>query len=684
MTDLLLQIGFSNVCVSLVLAIGAYAVHKTARLPFIAHVLWVLVLVKLVTPPLLTIPVVTVPGLATSPQERATGLSGLDVASGEVLVRDANGLRGAFEPGAGAIGIDSVNSLLVEYGPTALIVLWVLGSVCVFTWSLVRIVRFHRLLGMACDDAPPALQEAASEIGRRLGLGSTPRICTTSARISPMVWWIGGRVRVLIPDALIVELDDRELRWIMAHELAHVRRHDHVVRWLEWLACVGFWWDPIAWWARRNLRINEEICCDAMVLSSLRPRPQSYANALMTVVEFLAAPVIRPPAVASEITSGGLLERRFTMIVSMDRFIKTPRWLSTGIVIVSLGVVPLGVAYGQDYDAVGERLGEAVRNGELSREQAGVMLDALRKSAPPAESKRITRESYARTEAEFKKAVEAGRISGEDARKRLGEMREMMAKQGERAERRVTREEYARAEAELKKAVKAGRISGEDARKRLGAMREMMAKQGERGERRITREEYARAETEFKKMVADGKIKAEDAKTRLAEMRRMIGEGGERNERHITREDYAKAEAELRKAVEAGRISGEDARKRLGVMREMIAGQGERGERRITREDYARAEAEFKKMVADGKIKAEDAKTRLGEMRRMIGERNREPVTDNTRRERDVDLDGLRRQIEGAVERGDMTREQANAVYRGIRERMGGRRERDRDADRDR
>ena len=155
----------------------------------------------------------------------------------------------------------------------------------------------------------------------------------------------------------------------------------------------------------------------------------------------------------------------------------------------------------------------------------------------------------------------------------------------------------------------------------------------------------------------------------------------------FSREDYARAEAELRKAVEAGRISGEDARKRLGEMREMMAKQGERSERRVTREDYARAEAELKKMVADGKIKAEDAKTRLAEMRRMIGEggeRNLELDTDSTRRERDIDLDGLRRQIEGAIRRGDMTREQADAVYRGIRERMAGRRERDRDADRDR
>lgn len=35
-----------------------------------------------------------------------------------------------------------------------------------------------------------------------------------------MVWWIGGKVRVVIPAALFAEADGGELRWILAHELA--------------------------------------------------------------------------------------------------------------------------------------------------------------------------------------------------------------------------------------------------------------------------------------------------------------------------------------------------------------------------------------------------------------------------------------------------------------------------------
>ena len=113
----------------------------------------------------------------------------------------------------------------------------------------------------------------------------------------------------MIPTALLDQMEAAQWRWVLAHELAHVRRRDYMVRWLEWLACVCFWWNPVVWWAQRNLRAMEEICCDEMVMSCLNPKPKFYADSLLSAVEFLARPAIRPPAMASEINSGGFLER---------------------------------------------------------------------------------------------------------------------------------------------------------------------------------------------------------------------------------------------------------------------------------------------------------------------------------------------------------------------------------------
>lgn len=61
MTDFFFQMGLSNACFSLALAIVAMVVGAKAKRPHLAHMLWLLVFVKLVTPPIATIPIVTIP-----------------------------------------------------------------------------------------------------------------------------------------------------------------------------------------------------------------------------------------------------------------------------------------------------------------------------------------------------------------------------------------------------------------------------------------------------------------------------------------------------------------------------------------------------------------------------------------------------------------------------------------------
>src|SRR5438128_1279081 len=54
---MLVQVGLSNVLVAAVLALVAVIVGRVARRPALTHALWLLVLVKLITPPLLLVPV---------------------------------------------------------------------------------------------------------------------------------------------------------------------------------------------------------------------------------------------------------------------------------------------------------------------------------------------------------------------------------------------------------------------------------------------------------------------------------------------------------------------------------------------------------------------------------------------------------------------------------------------------
>lgn len=608
MTDLLFQIGLSNACLSLALAIVAMLVGARAKRPHLAYMLWLLVFVKLVTPPIVTIPIGT---FSVQPdQVVATNDHDLNLDEQPAIAETA-------QPSSWLLNMAATASRAKPW----LAPIWLLGSVLVFVVSMVRVCRFSRLLAKKSEVAPQELQTAAVEIARRLGLNRIATILTTSANLSPMVWWSGGKVRIVIPTTLLDQMDAQQWQWILAHELAHVRRRDYLVRWLEWLACVLFWWNPVVWWAQRNLRAMEEICCDDLVLSCLNPKPKLYANSLLSAVEFLARPVLRPPAMASEVNSGGVLERRFKMIVSEKTKRSHSRRLQVCVLLCAMLVLPLGIASAQDYEAVGRRLRAAVEAGELTGEQARIMIGALREASAAEEAPASDRaKAYLmRVRKELGAAVEAGTIS-EDAAKRRYEAAEKGVKERLAAGRggdstRISREDYARAEAELRKAVAEGRTSPEDARARLNGMRREMARQAERGERGITVEQYKRAEAKMRKMIEEGKAKPEDVERRLIEMRKMMAD-----QRGDMRARYEGFERRIRAAVEAGEMTPEEAREKLAGYRRRLA--------MADRDDRAGGDDDLRgriiRALMDNGIAREQIRGVLGELRLVIGEMRNE------------------------------------------------------------
>jgi hypothetical protein len=190
----------------------------------------------------------------------------------------------------------------------------------------------------------------------------------------------------VLPRALRTEVDDAQLRWILAHELAHIKRRDHIVRWLEWLASAAFWWNPVVWWARRNLRRDEEDACDALVLERLQGQPRAYARTLLTVVEVMAGPHGATPALATGIDAARSLEHRFTRIISPASEHHAPRVVAVGSVGVAMLLMTVGVSAGdREPSAVTEdpAASPAVASVDQTAEPSGTAQIPSADGAPP-------------------------------------------------------------------------------------------------------------------------------------------------------------------------------------------------------------------------------------------------------------------------------------------------------------
>src|SRR5262249_2236046 len=141
------------------------------------------------------------------------------------------------------------------------------------------------------------------------------------------------------PAGLLDRLDAQSRASLLAHELAHVRRFDHWVRWLELLVLALYWWYPLAWVARRQMQARAEEGCDAWAAQQGEPR--GYAPAILDPVDSLAEKRPRLPAVASPLHGARSLRDRLTLIMSGD----SPRqlgWLGRGTLLaVALATLPL-------------------------------------------------------------------------------------------------------------------------------------------------------------------------------------------------------------------------------------------------------------------------------------------------------------------------------------------------------
>ena len=366
-----------------------------------------------------------------------------------------------------------------------------------------------------------------------------------------------------------------------------------------------------------------------------------YANSLLNMAEMLSSPAIRPPVVASAINSGGTLEESLKMMIIRKSW-KVPGAVRLGIVAMAFCVLPLGLVCAQDYEAIQKRLGEAVKAGELSRTQAGVMLEALKKSGNDDKAKGAMRERYMQAVERAKAAVESGQATEEQVEERLKLLRQRMfgekqpqTHEDEDSEMEANKRRYMAAAEEIKKAVKEGKVSKEDADKRLIEMRKAMFRSGDRKDRdngkdmAALKRRYDEGAKRIEAAVEAGRITKEDGEKRLIEMRKSLFDDDKQDpdvdkQMEAKKRRYMAFAKQIEAAVDAGKISKEDAEKKLIELRkEMFRDGGRkkeapRDQRGISVEDYRRAEKEIRELVEKGKVSKEDAERRLIEMRKAI------------------------------------------------------------------
>jgi beta-lactamase regulating signal transducer with metallopeptidase domain/HEAT repeat protein len=336
-----------NTAVALGLALVAWGCGRWGR-PALAHVVWLLVLVKLLTPPLWRVEVMEARGIEPAPAPVA-----VNVAAPLVDVRVPAKAQAAERAVAAMPIASSFSSPAPHRSFTTthvVLSLWLAGSVVMLLVAGWRVVRFTRVLrrGTPADDA---LRKEVERLASRIDLYRVPRTVIVDQPISPMLWFVGGRPWLVLPRGLLNRMNAEQRAGVIAHELAHLKRRDHWVRLLELPATVLLWWHPLVWVARRGLREAEEQCCDAWAVSVVPgDARRSYADALVDALEMISGS--RLPVGATGLGQLGTLQRRLAMIVTQSPP-KSVSWAGRVVVVGLLGVVLIAPVSGQAPGAPG-------------------------------------------------------------------------------------------------------------------------------------------------------------------------------------------------------------------------------------------------------------------------------------------------------------------------------------------
>ncbi|MHC4406041.1 MAG: Flp pilus assembly protein CpaB [Planctomycetota bacterium] len=366
---MLAWLGYTTLAAA-VLAVLVLVACRARRLsPAVEHALWLLVLVKLLTPTWIAWPWSPVelwdrpdragpaPVAVTTtdrPQVSRTALGAAHATSPEPAPGAALGaalptsagpateaaLRGDLptspKPATEGLPDPSGPSWLAwcnERWPEAALVVWALGALVVSSRQVIRGARFRRLVARGV--APP--EWFLDELRRTAGhMGMRPPASLAVPGLGCPVVWCFGRAKLLWPEAMAGQSDPARGRGILLHELAHLRRRDHWVLWLETAAAWMWWWNPLFWYVRRRIHRSAERACDAWVVWAMPDGRRRYAESLVEVVERMSQTAPAAPAWGAIGRNRRDFERRLTMIVRGN----VPRRVSW-VAAIGIGLVAM-------------------------------------------------------------------------------------------------------------------------------------------------------------------------------------------------------------------------------------------------------------------------------------------------------------------------------------------------------
>ena len=179
---------------------------------------------------------------------------------------------------------------------------------------LMQLYSVNHLPKLASQQPDAALQARFASLVAQIKLKRLPRLLISLKAEVPMaIGWI--KPVVLLPASMISGLSSAQLDMLILHELAHIRRHDYLVNFLQTLVEILLFFHPCVLWIAKKMRIEREYCSDDIAVA-LCGDHIAYAHTLADTAEICAKHRHNTIPVMAMAASGGDLKQRVVRLVN--------------------------------------------------------------------------------------------------------------------------------------------------------------------------------------------------------------------------------------------------------------------------------------------------------------------------------------------------------------------------------
>ena len=218
------------------------------------------------------------------------------------------------------------------------VALWASGAGLLSLHMALGLLWVRRLCREAQAEAGCRWQACVDRLGPKLGIRRKVALRLVGEGDSPVAarWW---RPVVLLPVAVAARMPADLVEALLAHELAHIRRHDYLVNLLQGIVEALLFYHPVVWWLSRRIRVERELVADDLAAAALG-EPRRLALALSELDRHGCARSPLPSPHFAPAANGGHLMSRIKQLVRPDR-----RAIGGALVLPLAGLAIAGAAF---------------------------------------------------------------------------------------------------------------------------------------------------------------------------------------------------------------------------------------------------------------------------------------------------------------------------------------------------